>query len=231
MVKRIAVLAAVLVCAAAQTMGPTDFSCQPIEEDTDYESVPLQLQTTTRATAEECCEDCRRFEHVCDFYTWTSENGGTCELKKLQQPRTQVSRAGARSAFLIPCKCTKGPGCDAEGTCNGCSLFGTCYKYDAMACTHSGGAFCNGAAPTPRGTTTRVPTTKPNGTTTLPPTTDEPSNDPTTNTPATMNTTTATPTIASPAVGGGAPSTSVPSGSSTILPSTIIAVGMMLAVA
>ncbi|ETV78727.1 hypothetical protein H257_07572 [Aphanomyces astaci] len=165
---KVASIAALLVgSAAALTMTvsmSTELSCHPIEGDVDYVSTSLQLQRTSRDDAEACCDDCRRMEAVCDFFTWTDEEGGTCELKQLELPLTKVPRPGAKVSLLIPCRCSTGDKCNSSGVCTGCSLFGACYNYDKAGCTHGGGKMCDGLATT--STTKRPTTTKPASTST-----------------------------------------------------------------
>ncbi|KAH9161608.1 hypothetical protein LEN26_001349 [Aphanomyces euteiches] len=221
MTRPVAGLMVLLALAVSQDTSPlTEFSCQPLADDSDYESVPDQLQTTSRATPEECCEDCRKFEAVCDFFTWTPENDGTCELKKLQLPQTKIDRPGAQSSFLAPCQCTKGSSCN-NGVCTGCSLFGTCYSYDRLGCTHGGGKMCDGSATTSRVTTRTPSTTKSNATTTSPTpsqsTTSAPATSPS-NVPSSTASTPSTTTSADPTDAPNATNSSGPLGSAIETP-------------
>ncbi|CAK4551714.1 unnamed protein product [Aphanomyces euteiches] len=135
----------VLAALYAVSASPLDtFSCNPLLDDVDYKS-KLSVKTN-QSSAEDCCKDCRNREAFCDFFVWTTENDGTCELKRFKFPLTKVDRPGVRSSVMEHCRCTDGEGCGDDGMCTGCMFGGSngkCSKESDGACSHAGGKVCS----------------------------------------------------------------------------------------
>ncbi|KAG9410087.1 hypothetical protein AC1031_018121 [Aphanomyces cochlioides] len=118
------------------------FSSNPLLDDVDYKS-KLSVKTN-QSSAEDCCKDCRNRE-FCDFFVWTPENDGTCEIKRFALPITKVDRPGVRSSVLEHCRCTDGEGCGDDGVCIGCifsDFNGKCSNISDGPCSHTGGKVC-----------------------------------------------------------------------------------------
>ncbi|KAF0701204.1 Aste57867_8278 [Aphanomyces stellatus] len=77
---------------AAGGDGPIPATCAAIEDNTDY--FGNDIGSTTRASAEECCNDCAATAN-CNLYVWFQ---GTCWLKSAAGPKS--AQPGRRAALL-----------------------------------------------------------------------------------------------------------------------------------
>ncbi|RHY20143.1 hypothetical protein DYB25_007004 [Aphanomyces astaci] len=136
---KLVLLPLLAACIAAQeTHAPVpSLVCSPLEPNVVYTG--YNLINTTRATADECCDDCRDTPGCTIFVFYKN----SCRLKTNAGPVRTVD--GAVSSFLVPetpeptpeeprdeptpspvtCGCVGGSLCSDDGYCGACSMMWT----------------------------------------------------------------------------------------------------------
>ncbi|EQC38104.1 hypothetical protein SDRG_04534 [Saprolegnia diclina VS20] len=80
--------------AVSATLSPVS-DCNVVEDNVDYWG--NDIGRTARATADNCCDDCKNTPG-CQLYVWNDHEGGTCWLKNKKGAKT--FSPGAKSATL-----------------------------------------------------------------------------------------------------------------------------------